>query len=471
MHTEDDERTYDEEEDFYKNIDEESDTQDENTDFYNEKDESHRKSSKKSKTSNEKAKTKNKIKIIAVLLLLILFGVLVYFLIKALNNKDNKPEPDINLLTDSITIKVGDSSYISYEIINTDEKIETSFKSDDTSIATVDANGNVTGINEGNTVVTVSYRINRKTKEKKCNVIVEKDDSGSNPPTPEVPSPTLSLSLVNIKEGVWTKDNVTINVNASVKSGTVSSKYTINCNKDCSYTTITNNKITISREGASVVSVVATANGKSVTKTITVNIDKTKPTVTLQATPSSYISNSSVRVCAKCSDGGSGCKENEVCKTYTSSASNQTLTVTDKAGNSTVSGKFNVTINKIKPTCTLSVSSTGLVTATPKDATKYSFDSSLNTNQTTLQLNETTPGTKRVTYYVKNSVGESGTCFIDVRYSCVCLFTGYDGKCYKNIAGSINKTEAQCRALGGNHVYAEGKCYVLSNQGYTCTYS
>ena len=358
------------------------------------------------------------VEIIAVIILLLI----VIFKTNLFGN-----QPGIVLTDSKVTLGVGDSYKITYNIVHTSKDVSVSYDSMNLNVAVVDNNGNVTGVSNGETDIIVSYTIDNKTKEKKCHVIIVGEGNVNK-------DITLTAKLENASENNWVNHDVTISVNASSIYGISSIVYTINCSgSDCKYTKVNNNKITITNNGTSTVSIFATdRNDKQVQKTLTVKIDKEAPVITFNS-GTDITGNNSVSVCASCKDNYSGCKNEKVCTRYTSSKSNQRITVEDKAGNKVSSPSFNVKVNKTSPDkCSLSVSSDGKVTATvPSGAKYYGFSSSYSgTNTTSQKISINTKAgeskAKMVYYYVKTSKGNKITCSIAVIKECnaanVCKF-------------------------------------------------
>ena len=79
---------------------------------------------------------------------------------------------DIKLNTETLSLKIGEKKYVSYDTINSDVKIPVMFFTDDASIASVDSSGNVVGIGSGEVYITLAYKSGILEKEKKCHVIV-----------------------------------------------------------------------------------------------------------------------------------------------------------------------------------------------------------------------------------------------------------------------------------------------------------
>lgn len=91
-----------------------------------------------------------------------------------LSKTNNEPEVEIKLLEEKIIISVGEEKSVSYEVINASEDIHATFKSKNSDVVSVDNNGKIKGLKEGDSVITISFKSGRKTKEKKFDVIVVK---------------------------------------------------------------------------------------------------------------------------------------------------------------------------------------------------------------------------------------------------------------------------------------------------------
>ena len=282
----------------------------------------------------------------------------------------------------------------------------------------------------------------------------------------------------------WSKDNITIDIN---NPSNASIKYTINCDSKCDYVDVTDNKIIITNDGTSKVTVIAKgSDGGETKKDVTVSIDRMAPSVTLSPNNTKITSNEDVTVCAICTDNESGCKEAQVCKTYKSSASNQKLTVYDNAGNSKETARFTVTINNnanngnknsgITPTCSLGISGNNII-AKHSNATYYGFSSNYsgsNSSSKVLPITSKTnkSGEEKVTYYVKNSSsGKTSTCSISYRYKCeTCVQHGDDGKCYATIVKSVDPKSSEC-INATIKLKKANSCLILKDEGLKCEYS
>lgn len=368
--------------------------------------------------STKNSSNKTVIKIGIVVLLLVILAVLLVFLLK----KEKEEPGDIELNKASYTLNVGEKDYISYKIVNTESDVIPKFTSSNVEVVTVDENGEITAISKGEATITITYTINKTTKEKQCDIIVD------GPEIKHEISLNLKASATN-----WTNKDVTITVDAKSDTKITYLKYAINCSNDCKYTDVVNNKIVVSNTGTTKVTVVAKdQNSLDVTKEIITKIDKEAPNVTYTG-DKNITSNTEVNVCVTCNDSLSGCRQEKVCKKFTSSKSNQVITVYDNAGNSKNSSTFNVTINVLKPACSLKVSSDGTVSATLNESViYYGFDSTFasgNELSRKFNINASKKGESKamlVNYYVKNKSGNVGSCYLTIIKECradnVCSF-------------------------------------------------
>ncbi len=290
----------------------------------------------------------------------------------------------------------------------------------------------------------------------------------------------FNLGLENINGDSWAKENVTINVEIPDETNLKSIKYTINCLNDCDYVDVVDKKIVISNIGSSIVTVIATSiDNIENKKDITVKIDNIAPELILSPQETEIKAFGPITVCAICKDNESGCKTDRVCKDYAESSKNQILEVEDNAGNKKTSSKFNVTIGSnsvvstTSPSCELSVSKSGLITATYKNADAYFGFSSNYTgsNATTKQVDVSKDNeTETVNYYVKSGDGKTGTCSIEVKASsCNCLYRGDDKKCYKTFVKTINNPNSkECKDATRK---TNTNCSFYKDEGVICTYS
>lgn len=240
--------------------------------------------------------------VIIILFILLCIGGLIFFLMKN-NDNDNTDNgvteqpvltPNLLLSMSNLNLNAGDSKKIEYTIENDNGTVEIIWSSSDESVVTVDQNGNVKGVKAGNATISASYSIDGQEYKKTCEVTVIKKqssgDSGSSG-TVDKTKPVLNYTITSGKENDWTNGDVTIKVTATDSSGSVTVKYTTNCNTNCKYTKVTNNTIKISNVGSTVVRIIATDKASnSVEKKVTVKIDKTNPTCSLKVSETGTLS-------------------------------------------------------------------------------------------------------------------------------------------------------------------------------------
>ena len=370
---------------------------------------------------------KNIFRIILFALGIIIVVALIFLLLWKTNLFDRSNKPDIVLTNEEITVKVGENSVISYSIVNTEKEVKSSFSSTNQDVVIVNSNGMITGISSGEAEVIVSYTIDGKTNKKKCKIKVNGEGSVDK-------NVTLDVKIENATDNVWTKKDVSISVSAKSVFGIEYIRYAINCeDSNCKYEDVKDNKIAITENGINKVNIVAQDRNKQQTQRfITIKIDKVSPEITFNES-TNITSNKEVTVCATCKDSVSGCKQEHVCKKFTSSKTNQRLVVEDVAGNQTYSPSFNVKINKVNGPCELSISKDGVVTAGVMDgATYYGFSSTYSGKNSTSQkidISSTKAGeakAKIIYYYVKDSKGVKHSCYITAIKECtqdnVCTF-------------------------------------------------
>ena len=372
------------------------------------------------KDDDEEDNSDNKGRLIKIALFIFVAIIVISIVIIIIAVSKGSSKGDIKLSTTEYTLKAGETDYISYEIVDTESDVVSTFRSSDENVAVVDNNGQITAIGNGEATITISYTIEGKTKEKTCKVVV----SGGSEVSQDI---TLNLELVDAKVNEWTNKDVIVNVDAKSAFGISSIRYGLNCDSNCDYSNVSDNKFTISSNGITKVKVIALdKKGQEATKEITIKIDKEDPKVTYNG-KKTIVSNSNVEVCVTCSDSISGCKQNKVCKKYTETKSNQSITVYDKAGNKKSSSTFNVQVNKVKQPCSLKVSSDGTVTATIDGEaeyygfnSKYTGDNEISKKVEIYASRKGESGAKVVHYYVKTKNGNTGNCYITVVKECNC---------------------------------------------------
>ena len=382
----------------------------------------------KSKINNIKNKInsiKNKKDLIKKIIIIAVSVLMLFIIIMLIMHIKNNPS--IELDKKNIILNIGAKEKITYKKINTEDEVQLIYTSSDSNIATVDISGQITAMGIGKATITIDYTIKDVKGSKKCNIEVNNDNNVNS---------NISLNL-SVEDGIpsdtWRNTDALVLVKAESVFGIESIKYTVNCENNCNYTSVTDNIIRISNNGSNKLKVIAMDYKKQeAVKEITIKIDHESPTISLSKS-GSIVSNKEVEVCATCSDNLSGCKETKVCKKYTSSKYGEVISVYDVAGNKTDSESFNVTINtlpinsKLKNICSLSVTSDGTVKATLREkGVYYGFNSSYtgsNELSKKIDINATQKGetkAKVVYYYVKNSNGTKGQCAITVIKTCTC---------------------------------------------------
>lgn len=353
-----------------------------------------------------------------IILIAILVIILIVLLFLVFGGKKN--QADISLTSEEIMVQAGEDGYISYKILNTEEDIDVTFISLDSNIAIVDENGKVTGISNGETEIKLTYKINGRVKEKTCKIIV----SGGS----EI-NKNISLTLKSSSSS-WTNKDVTITVEANSVYGINSLQYAVNCESDCVYKNVSDNKIVIKDSGETIVKVIAKdKSNQEKEENVKVLIDKESPSINLLLDQDKVIATGAIEICATCKDDLSGCKQEKICRKYTETKKGTSLVVEDKAGNKKTSKTFDVIIEKniVEAPCTLSVNNSGIVTAkVNSDAEYFGFNSSYSgTNETSKQISISASkkgdsAAKLVTYYVKSKNGNNGKCTAIVVKECKC---------------------------------------------------
>jgi len=249
------------------------------------------------------------------------------------NSSTTPTIPTVTLSKTSLELDVGSSQKLTYTVKNNTSSISITWSSSNKSVATVDTNGNVKGVKAGTATITATYTYNGTEYKKTCSVTVKQTSSVVI--TDKTP-PSLSYTITSGKANAWVNTNVSIKVNASDDSGSVTIKYARNCSSNCTYTTVSSGTITVSNSGSSVITIVATdKSGNSTEKKVTVMIDKTKPPCSLKVSETGNLS-------ASYSDSGGSSISYYGFTSSGSSATSKTISsagtynyyVKDKAGNS-----------------------------------------------------------------------------------------------------------------------------------------
>ena len=277
-----------------------------------------------------------KVLIIIITTIVILLIILALFLL--IKNSTNNKVNSITFKENTAQLIIGETKNIELVIdAKKPEKVPITWNSDNLEIATV-SNGTITAIKEGTTTITAKY-INKDGKEfiAECQITVVDN------------KPIIKYELSNKN---WDNEEIIITINAESKTGIEELKYTLNCTENCEYINIGSDKITINEPGINKVYIIATTkNNVSTQEIVEVKIDKTPPEIKLVDKNTTYSGVNKVEVCATCKDNESGCSQEKICKEFTDDKTNETIEVTDKAGNVSKTESFNVKINKSKPVC------------------------------------------------------------------------------------------------------------------------
>lgn len=254
---------------------------------------------------------------VVIIILLLVFSVLGILFTKSFskaNNKVDEKEPIVTVIEANVEVDEKGEYKLQYSFDNFTDDPKTTFVSSDESIVTVTNEGVVTGVKAGTARIIMSYFIKEISYQKEFSVIVRAttDPEPEKPTDPEpvtptpkptpakdTTKPTLTVSLSNATENTFTNKDVVVNVSAKDNSGKVTVKYAFDCSSNCNYQNVSGGKITVTKEGTTVVSVQAVdPSGNKETKSVTVKIDKTKPSCSLKVQQDGTI-------VAAYSDGGS----------------------------------------------------------------------------------------------------------------------------------------------------------------------
>lgn len=253
--------------------------------------------------TSDKKESRSKVGII--LLLLIVLAVVGFLLTKSFmkTTEEKKPDPVANISEELVEVNENEDRKINYSFENFEDDPRASFVSSDESIATVNNEGVVHGVKEGETKVIISYFIKDVSYQKEVNVKVNHVASPEPEPEPEPPKPTPSPTPakdttkptlnVNVTNGGdnWVNHDVVINVSGKDNSGKVTLRYALNCSSNCKYQNVSGGKITISTQGSTSVLIQAVdPSGNSVSKQVNVKIDKTVPTCSLKVSSDGTLS-------------------------------------------------------------------------------------------------------------------------------------------------------------------------------------
>ena len=266
--------------------------------------------------SNDDDGGSNKVLVIILGVLLIVLAILliVKFYPKLFGNK----EP-VKFTTTQYNIYSGQSTLISYS-----SDYNLTWTSNDETVCTVE-NNRVNAIKTGTCIVTVSG-VDKNGSNFKYDITVNINEAGE---TPVNPSGELSLDISSSNSG-WSNSDVKVNVRAT---GYTKLVYVINCNGTCDYKNVNNSVINVTNDGENKVTVIASKGNQEIKKEVTVKIDKSKPTCSLNA------SNSTIN--ATVNDSVSGIKKKGFNKDYSDNSTSKSVSsvgtftyyVMDNAGN------------------------------------------------------------------------------------------------------------------------------------------
>ena len=246
-----------------------------------------------------KKESRSKLGIIIILLLvLIVIGILLLTSLSKKKEEPNEVEPSVTITLENIEINQGEDGKINYNLENFKDDPKVSFVSSDPNVVTVDNEGVIKAINPGEAKIIMSYFIKDVSYQKEITIKVNevKKDEPTPTPVPEKPKeeekpkptkdttkPTLSVTISNAKENTYVNHDVEIKVSAKDNSGKVTVQYAFNCSSSCKYQNVSNNKVIVKDSGTTVVSIQAVdPSGNKVVKSVTIKIDKSKPSCVLK---------------------------------------------------------------------------------------------------------------------------------------------------------------------------------------------
>ena len=244
-----------------------------------------------------KEKKESRGSLVIIVILLLVFAVLGILYTKTFNKKDTEEaiekDPVVKIDEVSAEVNEGEEYQLKYSFDNFSDDPKTTFVSSDENIATVNNEGKVKGVKEGTVKIIMSYFIKEVSYQKEFSVVVKavkKEEPKEEPkkeepktPAKDTTKPTLTVNVSNAKENTYVNHDVEISVSAKDDSGKVTAQYVFNCSSNCKYNNVSNGKITVSSDGTTVVTVLATdSSGNKTSKSVTIKIDKSKPTCTLK---------------------------------------------------------------------------------------------------------------------------------------------------------------------------------------------
>lgn len=285
----------------------------------------------------------------------LLFIILIFLILLVTRSCDHKvvvedKKEELVIKTTTINLYVGEEKQIDYRTLNFKNDPELTFTSIDPSIAEVNNEGLVKGLKKGETEVVISYFVDDVPYEKKCTIVVNEKEEPVETTKPK-PDPVKPTD----------KKAPTLTVN------------------------ITNAKDNTWVNHDVIIKVSAKDDSK----------------VTL-------------KYALDCTNN---CTYNNVSNGQITISKNGTTIVNIQAvdaNNNKSSKNVTIKIDKEKPTCSMTVSETGIITATAGDngdLSYFGFNSSYSgTSTKTIDAH-----TGTYTYYVKDAVGNTNSCSITVK--------------------------------------------------------
>lgn len=266
-----------------------------------------------------------------ILLILIIFILLIGC--QWFKNKNNEPEfpiiiepTSINVDVSNLNLKVGETKQVIATVFPIDATEQTlSYATSDDNVATVDGNGNITGVGAGTAIITISTSNGISTQ---VTVIVTEDK----PETTNKPSISFGSPKGTKGSNGWYISNVTVKVTAK-DAGSI--KYCKSSGVKCTPNkAIKSGESIIIREGTSKIYVSATnSNGTTTANTSLIKVDTTAPTIAF----TDNAGESGVKLVATCKDSISGISKcaggASTPHTVSDVKETATYTVVDKAGN------------------------------------------------------------------------------------------------------------------------------------------
>ena len=115
--------------------------------------------------------------VVIVIILLILLSVLVVILMHSINVKTlptGTTNNYINLFYSELELRVGDKKKLEVKLSETTKKYKIEWFSNNDNVVTVDKNGNIVAVNEGEAIILVAYYVDDKIYDDECRIHVLK---------------------------------------------------------------------------------------------------------------------------------------------------------------------------------------------------------------------------------------------------------------------------------------------------------